>query len=131
MPMPMNEIVMTAVSAGSPSISHPESTGIDPVLVDLVVDHSLGRTEQFGRLALISLRAHEGVDDECPLVGVHETRQRRHRPAFDGLRFHDFPPRLVIVECFVDTNAFDKKRAMPLARQVSPVPLRRVNITSS
>jgi hypothetical protein len=94
----LNEIVMTADSAGFPSMVHPESTGIDPVLVDFVVDDPLGRPEQFGRLALISLRAHEGIDDEGPLVGVHETRQGRHRTAFHGLRFHDFPPRLVILK---------------------------------
>jgi hypothetical protein len=97
--MPMNEIVIAASFAGCASLVHPETAGIDPVFVDLVVNHPLGRPEQFGRLALISLRAHEGIDDEGPFVGVHETRQGRHRPAFYGLRFHDFPPRLVIVEC--------------------------------
>ena len=90
---------MTAASTEEASISHPESARVDPILVDLVVDHPLGCPEQFGRLALISLCAYEGIDDESPLVSIHEAGKGRYGPAIHGLRFHDFPPRLVIVEC--------------------------------
>jgi hypothetical protein len=94
----VHKIVMISHPRSFLLAMHPETVRVDPVLVNLVVDHPLGCAQQFGGLALISQRTHERVDDEGPFIGVHETGKARDRLAFHFLYFHDFPPRLVIVE---------------------------------
>jgi hypothetical protein len=83
--------------AGRDLISHPETSRIDSELVYLVMNDALGCAQEFGSLTLVSLCAHEGVDNESPLISVHQTSQGRHIPASHFIRFHDFSPRLVIV----------------------------------
>ena len=94
----VHKIVMISRPRSFLLAMHPETARVDPVLVNLVVDHPLGCAQQFSGLALISLRTHERVDDEGPFIRVHETGKARDRMAFHFLYFHDFPPRLVIVE---------------------------------
>lgn len=69
----------------------PESAGVYPVFLYLVIHEALGCTEKFGCMALIAFRTPERFHDQIPFIGI-DTRLQIDVCSYLFFWFHGLPP---------------------------------------